>query len=165
MCSCSALVFVAIPLYKCQIYLSMLPLVNIWVVLTVTTMLLRAILVCMAWCCVHVFLQGLYLTVELLGQRMHISSPLLDALANDFPSGCLPLAFSLLHDCSSYAEGRKPHVQNCWSQAMLEEGERLWEINLYAPLFLSMSRLWGLSTVASLSQPLLWQLPPKVWTY
>ena len=76
-------------------------------------------LVCIAWCYEHEFLQGLHLTVELLGQRMHISSPLLDALANDFPSGCLPLAFSPLHRCSSYAEGRKPQVQNCWSQEML----------------------------------------------
>lgn len=65
---------------------------------------------------------GLYLKEELLGQRMHMSSPLLalaNALANDFPSGCLPLALSLLHNCSSYAAGRKPEVQNCWSQEML----------------------------------------------
>lgn len=37
-----------------------------------------------------------------------------------------------------------------------------WEINMCASLFLSMFHLWGPSTPASLSQPLLWQLPIAV---
>lgn len=141
-CSCSTLIFIAVQYsatWVYQIYLSILPLVSIlscFQVLTVMTVVQWAFLVGISWCHVHVFPQGLYLNVELLGQRICMSSPLLDTLTDGFPSGCLPLALSLSHNCSSCAEGRKPQAQNCWSQEMLQEGELLLG-NQYVCVFVS----------------------------